>query len=111
MTAVSGNALLVAGAKASVPLARLPDVLDAAETEVDESRVRRECECVHDADEKIYLAERGFWTTVAERAGLSAREADAVRRAHEEHFRSVGRRENRTAEFETALELREAVVL
>ena len=43
--------------------------------------------------------------------GLEEREWKALRRAHAEHLRRLGGDIDRRREFETALELREAVVV
>jgi hypothetical protein len=51
------------------------------------------------------------WADLGDAIGLSRREADAVRRAHEEQLLHCGSNENRRDEFEAALEIREAVVV
>lgn len=112
MTAVDGQALLAAGAKASVPLNRLVPLLDRVESAVDDDHVRRTYECVYEsADAAVYLAPSGFWVDVGEDVGFEERESDAVRRAHAEQLRRFGREADRLAEFETALDVRDAVVL
>jgi hypothetical protein len=48
---------------------------------------------------------------VGERLGLTARECEAVRRAHEEQLRRVGTETGRREEFESALDIRSAAVV
>jgi hypothetical protein len=106
--------LRVAGAKASVSPERLPDLLREVQAEV-EPRVadyRRRFECVYEDDDRaVFLVPREHWSRIGERLGFRRREADAVRRAHEEQLRYLGGGTGRREEFETALEIREAVVI
>jgi len=53
----------------------------------------------------------GHWAEVCSDLGLPEREVDAVRRAHAQQLRRVGSKTDRREEFETALEIREAVVI
>lgn len=122
---IDGQVLLLAGAKASVPSTRLPDLVERAQVEL-EARLehyRREYECVYldrdttRGDARIddggtvygFLAERGHWNDLGADLGFGPHEADAVRRAHEEQLLRIGRRDGRAGEFETALEIREPV--
>lgn len=109
-----GQALLLAGTKASVAPQRLPELVDRAQAALASERdaYRRRYELV-DEDERrsIFLVPTGHWRDVGERIGLDRREYDAVRRAHAEHLRRFGSRADRRGEFETALEIREAVVV
>lgn len=111
---IDGEALLVAGAKASVPLEHLPELLEAAQAHLRPRTAEydRRYECLHAADgTRTYFVETGHWLGVGETLGLDAREADAIRRAHAEHVRQLGRRLDRVEEFESALEIREAAVI
>lgn len=111
---IAGPPLLLAGAKASAPLERLPDLLETAQSYLAEriETYRSRYECVHESEEAAcFLVEPGHWASLGEDLGFDERETDAVRRAHAEHLRYVGRREDREAEFENALDLREAVVV
>lgn len=115
---IEGQALLLAGTKASVAPRRLPDLVRRAAADLRDRRAtyERSRERVVDADEAgadadAYLVPTGHWSAVGERLGLDAREADAVRRAHAEQLRRFGSETGRRDEFETALEIREAVVI
>lgn len=111
---IDGQALLLAGAKASVPPSRLPALVDRAQAALgpERSAYRRRYELVDEDEERsVFLVPDGHWETVGDRVGFDRRERDAVRRAHAEHLRRLGSRTNRRDEFETALEIREAVVV
>ena len=110
---IEGQVVLLAGARASVPLHRLSELLDRVHGELADRRERyeREFERVDAGDTVYYLADADYWTTAADDFGLTEREADAVRRAHEKQFLRDGRRLDRTGEFETALDIRQPVVV
>lgn len=111
---IDGSAVLIAGAKASVPVERLPQLLIAAQDHLEPQRAayERRYEAVDETGSaRAFLAERGHWRDVGEALGWEPREADAVARAHAEQMKRRGREAGRVAEFETALEIREAVVL
>lgn len=111
---IDGAAVLVAGAKASVPLERLPELLRAAQDHLASRKAAygRRYECVHeDAGTRTYLVAPGHWRELGDELGFEDREADAVARAHAEQVRRLGRELGRAAELETALEIREAVVV
>lgn len=111
---IDGNALMLATAKASVGPARMRELLVAAAERLADRRedYRRRFEAVHDGDGTlVLLTPEGHWAEVGAELGVPDREADALRRAHEEHLRRLGSRLDRREEFETALELREAVVI
>lgn len=111
---VDGQALLAAGAKASVPLSRLPDLLERVQSDLGDRReeYRREFECVHETpDREVFLVPSDHWEAVGERLGFDRRERDAVRRAHVEQARRVGSATDRREEFESAFEIRDAVVV
>lgn len=108
------NAILLAAAKASVPGERLPQLVRKIATDLSTSidTYRRSYECVYeDASVAVFLVEQGHWTNRRSKFEINQREADAVKRAHAEHLKLLGTRLNRRTEFETALELREAVVI
>ncbi|MFA9501914.1 hypothetical protein ACERIM_03925 [Natrinema sp. H-ect1] len=111
---IEGQVLLLTAAKASVPATRLPDLIERAQARVgpDRERYRREFErCYADDDLEAFLVGWGHWEGIGEEIGLTDRELSAVRRAHEEQLLRIGRRTDREAEFETALEIREPVVI
>lgn len=111
---IDGTALVKAGAVASVPLSRLPELLYRVQRHlrgrIDE--YRRSYERIHADDEReAFLVEDGHWDQVGDELGLAGREADAVRRAHEAQVERFGSSEDRREEVETALEIRTAVVV
>ncbi|WP_132057882.1 hypothetical protein [Halorussus amylolyticus] len=111
---IEGQILVLTAAKASVGGQRLPDLVAEARREVEPRAddLRRSYECVHEDDVRtVFLVPEGFWAEVGDDLGWSRREHEAVARAHAEQLLRVGRREDRREEFETALELREAVVV
>ena len=112
--AIEGQILLLTAAKASVPPERLPALVERAGAylEGNLTQYRREYECVFEDDGRaVFFVEWGHWENVGEELGFSVRERSAVRRAHEEQLRRIGRREDRIAEFETALEIRDPVLV
>jgi hypothetical protein len=111
---LDGEVLLLAGAKASLSLSELPDLVDDAQAHLgpELERYRREYEAVYEDDRLVvFLAEPDHWATLGGTLGLNDREADALRRAHEEQLLWSGRDAGRREEFESALEIREAVVV
>lgn len=111
---IEGQILLLTAAKASVAPTRLPDLIDRAQAMLgpDLERYRREYERLYaDADLEVFLVDWGHWDGLGARLDVSDRELSAIRRAHEEQLLRIGRRTDREAEFETALEIREPVVI
>lgn len=111
---VGGQALQLAGAKASVPPSRLPALVERAQAALapDRDSYRRRYELVaEDERRSVFLVPDGHWREVGDRLGFDRREADAVRRAHAEQLRRFGSRSGRREEFETALDIREAAVV
>jgi hypothetical protein len=109
-----GTVLQLAAAKASVAPSRLPDLLAAVEADLGRraGEYDRRFERVHeDPERRVYLVPADHWTGVGDRLGLGRREADAVRRTHEEQLLRLGSTTDRRDEFESALEIREAVVV
>ena len=109
---IDGQVLLLTAAKASVPPARLPDLVELAQVDL-ESRLeeyRRGYECAYEGDDRCaFFVEWGHWEEIGDRLGFTDRERSAVRRAHEEQLLRIGRREDRLEEFESALEIRDPV--
>lgn len=111
---IEGQVLVLAAAKASVAPNTLPELLCHVQADLGPrlDDYRREFECVAEDDERVtFLVPSDHWTTVGDRLGCNRRETDAVRRAHTEQLRRLGSRLGRRDEFETALEIREAVVI
>lgn len=113
---IEGQVIVLTAAKASVPPSRLPGLVEQTQAilEEDVQRYRREYERI-DVDRadgyEAFLVDWGHWEAIGERARFDARERAAVRRAHEEQFLRLGRRTGREEEFETALEIREPVIV
>jgi uncharacterized protein involved in type VI secretion and phage assembly len=111
---LDGNALVLAAAQASVPGEQLPDLVDRAQAYL-ESRLeeyRRRYERIHaDGTATVFFVEAGHWESVGADLDLEPREWKALRRVHAEHLKRLGGELGRREEFETALELREAVVV
>jgi hypothetical protein len=109
---IEGQVVLLAGARASVPLNRLSELLARVHGHLVDRRERyeREFERVDADDTVYYLAGSGHWATVADDLGLTDREIDAVQRTHETQFLRDGRRLDRSEEFEAALDIRQPVV-
>ena len=113
-TPIDGNAVVLAAAKASVSGDRLPELVETAQRRLDGRRDRyaRRYECVHEDDaHAVFLVEEGHWAEFGDERGLDRREWEALRRVHREHLKQLGGELGRRAEFETALEVREAVVI
>lgn len=111
---IDGQPLLLAAARGSVGPERLPGLLATAQRQLVDrlAAYRRSYELVHeDEDCCIFFVEAGHWMERAEEFGLNDREADAVRRAHEAHLLFDADRDGERSEFETALDLREVVVV
>lgn len=108
---IEGQVLLLAGAKASVPLHRMKPLLTQTATALRDVDLDQYERVFADDDRAIYLTDPDFWREHGERQDLARREWDAIRRAHEQQLLRVGNREDRREEFETALEIRTAVVV
>ncbi|MFC7172912.1 hypothetical protein ACFQL0_05220 [Haloplanus litoreus] len=105
---------MLTAAKASVGPGRLSDLLAAVQSDLRDrlDTYRREFERVADGDDReVFLVPTDHWERIGERLGLDRREIDAVARAHAEQLRRIGSETDRRDEFETALEIREAVVV
>ncbi|MEY7850556.1 hypothetical protein AB7C87_15310 [Natrarchaeobius sp. A-rgal3] len=111
---IDGQVLLLTAAKASVPPARLPALVERTQAllEADLERYRRTHERVYAGENcEAFLVAEGHWERLGDRLGVNDRARGAIRRAHEEQLRRIGRRTGREAEFESALEIREPVLV
>jgi hypothetical protein len=111
---LEGQVVLLAAARASVTLEHLSKLLARAQPALRQRRESydRQYERLEGSDGVVYyLAETGHWADVGASLGFADREVDAVRRTHTAQFRRDGRRLGRREEFESALELRDAVAL
>ncbi|MBB6647038.1 hypothetical protein H5V44_12205 [Halobellus sp. MBLA0160] len=111
---IDGDVLLYTGATASVGPERIEPLLRTAQAFLREraATYRRRYESAFVDDERrILLVPEGHWNEVGDELGLPEREVDAVRRAHAQQLRRLGSKTDRREEFETGLEIREAVVL
>lgn len=110
---IEGQVLLLTAAKASVSADKLPELLVRTQ-EYLAGRIeayRRQYERADADDIEAFLVPEGHWEALGDELGFERRGRRAVRRAHEEQLLRVGRREERREEFETAMEIREAVVV
>jgi hypothetical protein len=111
---IDGQVFVLAAAKASVDPRTLSELLGRVQSHLDGRRdtYRREFERVVESDDReVFLAPTGHWETIGDRLGLGDRERKAVARTHAEQLRRLGSETDRGEEFETALEIREAVVV
>ncbi|QCS43576.1 hypothetical protein [Natrinema versiforme] len=111
---IEGQVLVLTAAKASVPPTRLPDLIERAQAVLGPARerYRREYERLYaDDDLEVFLVDWGHWEEIGEEIDVTERELSAIRRAHEEQLVKIGRRTDREDEFETALEIREPIVI
>ncbi|WP_238993972.1 hypothetical protein [Halobellus captivus] len=111
---LDGDVLLYTGATASVAPERLAPLLRDAQAHLGPRRdtYRRTYERVFAEEERdVFLVPEGHWTDVGDALDLPEREVDALRRAHAQQLRRLGASADRRSELETALEIREAVVI
>ena len=111
---IDGQVFMLASAKASVDPNTLSDLLVRVQAHVGDrlDAYRRDFERVAEkADREVFLVPTGHWIEVGERLDMTDRERKAVARAHAEQLRRIGSDSGRDEEFETALEIREAVVV
>lgn len=111
---IDGQVFMLAAAKASVNPQTLSELLGRTQDHLDGRRdtYRREFERVAERDgREVFLVPTGHWETLGDRLGFSERERKAVARTHAEQLRRLGSEAGRDEEFETALEIREAVVI
>lgn len=111
---IEGTVLLLAGATASVPPRRLPDLVEMVQKELVDRQAEydRSYELAAETDEfRAYFVEEGHWEVLGERCGLERRKWEAVQRAHREQLLHTGREQDRERAVESALEIREPVVI
>ena len=111
---LDGDVLLYTGATASVGPERIEPLLREVQAYLGERArtYRRSYESAFaDDDRRILLVPDGHWATVGAELDLPEREVDAARRAHAQQLKRVGTKTDSREEFETALEIREAVVI
>lgn len=111
---LDGDVLLYTGATASVSPERVEPLLRAVQAHLRARRddYRRRYEAAFEDDERrILLVPTDHWTSIGVELDLPARETDAARRAHAQQLKRIGSETDRREEFETALEIREAVVI
>lgn len=111
---IDGRVVTLTAAKASVPPARLPTLAERAQAVLGPRReyYRRGYERLYADDTlEVFLVEADHWDALADDLDVTDRELSAIRRLHEEQLVWVGRRADREAAFETALEIRTAVCL
>lgn len=112
---IDGQVFMLAAAKASVGPGSLSDLLARVQTDLVDriDAYRREFEQVgyDDGDREVFLVPADHWESVGERLGFGRRETRAVARTHAEQLRRIGSDTGRREEFETALEIRQAVVV
>lgn len=111
---IESQIVLLAGAKASVSLARLSDLLAEVQpylTDNVEEYERRFEQIDADGDSVYVLATDGYWQTIRDELGLTRREIDAVARTHAAQFERDGQRMDREEEFETTLEIRDVLAV
>ncbi|EJN58499.1 hypothetical protein [Halogranum rubrum] len=111
---IEGQILVLTAAKASVPPKALPYLLRRVQADLGPrlDDYYQAFELVdEDSERATFLVSRDHWRTIGDRLGFDRRETDAVERAHTEQLRRVASRLDRRDEFETALEIRSAVVV
>lgn len=110
---IEGQVVLLAGAKASVTLSRLSELLAVVQDDLAgrTEEYGRRFERIEAGNRTYYLADVGRWESVGARLDLGDREIDAVERTHEAQFERDGRRLDRGEEFETTLEIRDVLAV
>ena len=111
---LDGDVLLYTGATASVGPERVEPLLRAVQAHLQARRddYRRRYEAAFEDDERrVLLVPTDHWTSIGAELELPAQEVDAARRAHAQQLKRIGSKTDRREEFETALEIREAVVI
>lgn len=111
---IDGQVFMLASAKASVDPGTLSELLSCVQSYLDDRRdtYRREFERVVESDDReVFLVPTGHWETLGDQFDTNDRETKAIARTHAEQLRRIGSETGRDEEFETALEIREAVVI
>jgi hypothetical protein len=111
---LDGDVMLATAAQASVTPSRLPELLrrvqEAVASRLDDYDRRFERAC-RDDERAAFFVSTGHWEDLGAELGFTDSEVDAVRRAHAQQLRRLGSRTDRRDEFETALDIREALVV
>ncbi|MFB6166475.1 MAG: hypothetical protein ABEJ31_15050 [Haloarculaceae archaeon] len=111
---IEGEVLLLAGVKASVGPQRVPDLVDLVQADLAPrlEEYDRAYETAYDReDHAAFFVEDGHWAEIGDRLDFEERELDAVRRAHHAQLNRQGRRADRLEAFESALEIRDCVLI
>lgn len=109
-----GTVLQYAAALGSVGAGSLGPLLGRAQAHLDAhlDAYRREFECVEEDEARsVFFVPRDHWEAVGDDLGFEERETKAVQRTHEQQLLRIGSETDRRAEFDTALEIRSAVVV
>jgi len=110
---IEGTVIVLVTAQAAVG-ERVPDLVDEVQAHLGPrlDGYTRQYEVVHETEDAVVcLAEDGHLSSVCADLGMDDREADAVRRAHEEQARRIARERDDETGIESALEIRDAVVI
>ena len=111
---IDGPVILYTCAVASIPARAMGPLLRDVQAHLHAHRQRyaRRWECAIETPARaIYLVEPGHWDEVWAALSLGRRQQDAAERAHRRQLLIAGRETDRHDEFETALEVREAVII
>ncbi|SDX80130.1 hypothetical protein [Halobellus clavatus] len=111
---LDGDVIQYTGATASLAPERLGPLLRRVQSALADrsEHYRRTYERVYaDESRSVYLCPEGEVAELGAAVGLTDSEVDAVKRAHGQQLRRIGTKTDRRDEFETALEIREAVVI
>lgn len=111
---IEGTPFMLAAASASVPPQRLSELLTAAQAHLADQRdtYRRRYERPLATDDfEAFLVDEGHWAEIGETFEWRRRDHEAVARAHREQLLHAGKTAGRREEFDTALDLREPVLI
>ena len=111
---IDGPVILYTCAVASIPARAMGPLLRDVQAHLHAHRQRyaRRWECAIETPARaIYLVNPGHWDEVGAALSLGRRQQDAVERAHRRQLLAAGRERERREEFQTALEIRTAVVI
>ena len=111
---IDGSVILYTCAVASIPARAMGPLLRAVQAYLQSRRQQyaKRWECVIATPARaIYLVDQGHWDRIGAELSLDRREQDAVERAHNRQLLTAGAELGRRDEFETALEIRSAVVV
>lgn len=111
---IDGQVLLLTAAKASVAPKRVPELVSTVDDDLRPrlDSYRLDYEVAAEDDERVaFFVPLDRWESIGARLGFGRRETDAARRAHEEQALRMAKRSDQRSEFETALEIREVVVV